>query len=124
MKVISSAGVIDFEKVVKLSYRGSVFGNGYPVEIQYSDGGLFNNAVEIARPATKRHAYQLVCAITECWAAGLPVFDINKWLAGMPAEATEPSPADLIDERLAKLGEDVAKHQRAISDLENRATMR
>lgn len=123
MKVISNAGVIDFEKVVKLSYRESVFGNGYPVEIQYPDGSLFDNAVEIARPATKRCAYQLVCAITECWAAGLPVFDINKWLAKMQPEVAESPPADLIGERLAGLDEKIEKHLRAINNPADKTTM-
>lgn len=90
MKVMTSTSVIDFEKVVKLSYRESALGNGYPVEICCAEGGLFDSAVEIARLTTKRNAYQLVCAITADWAAKQPVFDIGKWLRDNKVDYLDP----------------------------------
>ena len=85
MKVLSKGRVYDFDKVVNLYYRESMFGNGYPIEIKIGRDAIFNEPIEIARVSTAQRAYQLVSAITENWAAQTPVFDIDTWLAQHPA---------------------------------------
>ncbi len=81
MKVISNGKTFDFDKVVELYYRKSVFGNGYPVEIKKDAKSFFeDDEIEITRVPTASGAYHLVCALTESWAANVPVFDVDKWL--------------------------------------------
>ena len=81
MKVISNGRTFDFDKVVGLSYRASIVGNGYPIEIKIAQTGPFNDVIEIARAPTAKCAYQLVCTITENWASNIPLFDVDKWLS-------------------------------------------
>ena len=80
MVVISNGEAINFNDVSRVFYRASVFGDGYPIEIKRKRGGLFNDAVEIARVETQKIAEALVREIAEKWGENAPVFDIDSWV--------------------------------------------
>ena len=80
MKVIADRNVFDFDKVIKLGYRTSIVGNGYPIEIRYQGDDSFCNNTELIRVPTAACAYQLVCILTENWALDTPLFNVDKWL--------------------------------------------
>ena len=121
MKVVVSHETWDFAKVEKIFYRESVFGHGYPIEVRMVKSGFFSGSEEIVRVTTEECAKQLVFAISEAWASGEVLFNVNDWLAKHSFTVWAPKPSSWELERQNKVKnfvEQTKQDQQLISELD------
>lgn len=81
MIVINKNGeTINLDQCIKIGYRCSLLGEGYPIEAEFRSGKSSYFSIDIARPYNEYIAKKMTTAIGKAWIANERFFDVNEWM--------------------------------------------